>query len=290
MPSILKSTPRRPAKFPPPLPDKKHKVRSGDNWWTLASTYGRSDPWDIIEYNFRTRDPREVNWYLEYYIGCQSAAPDGNNYRFDSADSPGFLYIPPAGWTSSEALALRREAIRALAGPVVARVSVRYAGQVITGTTLAAVANRVIDGDISVVVDPALRSYEAEYDSGTDTFHLGFRRAVSTTQKALIVHEAVHAALDLRAASRLTVAESESLAYVVQCFFVREQTPDPDAERLSSEDPLKDRVYELGWAMAETLSKRVQPSSVEWLALDHAVRRHPKYRRTAGNRAGFDGV
>ena len=61
-------------------------------------------------------------------------------------------------------------------------------------------------------------------------------------------------------------------------------------ERLSSEDPLKDLVYEIAWGMAATLDKGKQPTSIEWLALDHAVRRHPTYKKTAGNLAGFDGV
>jgi hypothetical protein len=154
---------------------------------------------------------------------------------------------------------------------------------------MAVVANKVIDGEIAVVYDSSVGAGEAEYDSGTDAFHLGFRSAHTPTRKALVVHEAVHAALDLKVAG-VTIAESESLAYVVQSFYVREHTVDPEAERLTSENTLKDRVYELAWDMAGTLSKGRQPTSVEWLALDHAVRRHPTYKRTAGNNAGFDGV
>jgi hypothetical protein len=290
MAGILKSTPRRLAKFPPPLAGKKHKVRSGDNWWSLASKYGRSDPWDIIEFNFRTRDPREVNWYLEFYVGCTHAASDRQNYRFDSADSPGLVYVPPASWTPSRDLALRREVTAALSGPVVSRINVKHAGYLITGTTIAIIANRVIDGEIGIVVDPKIGSNSAEYDSGTDTFYLGFASASSTTRKALILHEAVHAALDLKVASGVTIAESESLAYVVQCYYVREHTADPTANRLTSSNPLKDKVYQIAWDMAEILSKGKQPSPIEWLALDHAVRRHPTYKKTAGKKAGFDGV
>lgn len=290
MARVLKSTPLRPAKFPPPLAKKKHKVATGDNWWSLARKYGRSNPWDLIEFNFQTRNPREVNWYLEFYVGCQSSADDGKNYRFDSADSPGTIYIPPASWTPSKELALRHMVTSALSGGVVARVNVRHVGRVITGGTLAAVANRVIDGEIGVVVDPSLKSYEAEYDHGTDTFHFGFSSAPSRTKKGLIVHEAVHAALDLKGASSILVAESESLAYVVQCYYVREHTRNPEESRLSSENELKDKVYEIAWGMAGKLAHREQPSSIEWLALDNAVRHHPKYKKTAWNEAGFNGI
>lgn len=290
MASILKSQPPKPVMFPPPAPDRQHKVVTGDNWWNLASRYGRTDPWDIIEYNFGSRNPYEVNWYMEEYLGCSVPASDGENFRFDSSDHPGIVYIPPGSWTPSADLALRRVVTTALSDSVAARVYVHHAGRTISGTSLAAVANRVIDGQMGVVVDSTLASGEAEYDSGTNVLHLGFRSANSTTQKGLIVHEAVHAALDLKAVAGMTIAESESLAYVVQSYFVREHTPDPEAERLSSDDPLKDRVYELAWDMAATLSKGKQPASIEWLALDHAVRRHPKYRKTAGKIAAFDGI
>jgi hypothetical protein len=289
MAKTLKSAPSRPAKFPPPHGGEGHKVSTGDSFVSLAGRYGRSDPWDIIEFNFRTRDPREVNWYLEYYVGCTKPSPDGNNYRFDSSDDPGIIYIPPRTWTPSEDLALRRLVVGTLASPAINRLNVIHGGYQITGHSMAVVANKVIDGEIAVVYDSSVGAGEAEYDSGTDAFHLGFRSAHTPTRKALVVHEAVHAALDLKVAG-VTIAESESLAYVVQSFYVREHTVDPEAERLTSENTLKDRVYELAWDMAGTLSKGRQPTSVEWLALDHAVRRHPTYKRTAGNNAGFDGV
>lgn len=289
MAKILKSAPRRAAKFPPPLGGKEHKVSTGDSFVSLANRYGRSDPWDIIEFNFRTRDPREVNWYLEYYVGCTKPSPDGKNYSFHASDNPGIIYIPPAGWKPSEDLALRRLVTSALSGHIVNRLNVTNKGYQITGHSLALVANKVIDGEIGVVHDPSVGSGKAEYDSGTDVFHLGFRTATTPSTRGLIVHEAVHAALDLKTAN-VTVAESESLAYVAQSFYVREQTADPSSERLYSDDPLKDRVYELAWDMAAKLSKGTPPSSVEWLALDHAVRRHPTYKKSAGNNAGYDGV
>lgn len=286
---ILKSAPTSPAKFPPPIPAKQQKVKTGDSWFTLASQHSRSDPWDIIEFNFRTRDPREVNWYLEYYVGCTKSS-DGKNYSFDSSDSPGVVYIPPTSWNPSADLALRRVVTGALSGPVINRISVSHAGQHITGRSLVLVANRVIDREIGVVVDAKLGAGSAEYNSGTDTFHLGFSSAASVTRKGLIVHEAVHAALDLHAASGMTIAQSESLAYVVQSFYVREHTADPDAERLTDPHPLKDKVYEIAWDMAGMLARGSQPATLHWNALDSAVRRDPRYKKNAANTANFDGI
>jgi hypothetical protein len=291
MKHILKSTPEQLAKFPPPVYLNKHKVSTGDNWWNLATKYGRSDPWDIIEYNFRTRDPSEVNFYLEFYVGCTEPSPDGKNYRFDSADNPGHIYIPPFSWTPSEDLALRQMVAFALTGGLLSRLSVRHKGQSITGTSLAAIGVKVLRGDIHVVVDPSKGANEAEYDSGSDTFLLGFRRATTTTKKALLAHEAVHAALDNRSAPGMKIKHSEALGHVVQCYYVRGQMRDPDSgKRISSTDPGRDKVWELAWDMAGTLLNNKQPTPIEWLALDNRFTGHPDYKDIADDEAFFDGI
>jgi hypothetical protein len=70
----------------------KCKVRYGDNWWKLASLDGWADPWDLIEYNFGTRDPKEVNFYLRHFVGCTHATADGKNHVFTDNLRPGYIY------------------------------------------------------------------------------------------------------------------------------------------------------------------------------------------------------
>lgn len=77
--------------------DKAHRVQTGDSFVSLASQYGFSDPWDIIRFNYGTKDPEEVNWYLRELVGC-TKSKDGINYSFDSSDKFGTVYIPPRGW------------------------------------------------------------------------------------------------------------------------------------------------------------------------------------------------
>ena len=74
----------------------RHRVRDGESWETLAERYG-IDAKKIIKSNFKTSDPREVNWYLgnPNYVGCKKPTPDGNNWMFSSAADPGIVYIPP---------------------------------------------------------------------------------------------------------------------------------------------------------------------------------------------------
>jgi len=96
-----------------------HRYRIGtakekDNWWTVASKDGWPDPWDLIDFNFRTRNPEEVNWYLYHFLGCR-VVRDGKNFSFDKA-KVGILYtkknhyavdvpkLPPAVPVSPEPL------------------------------------------------------------------------------------------------------------------------------------------------------------------------------------------
>jgi hypothetical protein len=70
----------------------RYKVRYGDNWWSVANKDGWSDPMDLIEYNFKTRNPKEVNWYLRNFVGCKYATQDGKNHVFSDNLNPGYIY------------------------------------------------------------------------------------------------------------------------------------------------------------------------------------------------------
>lgn len=76
-----------------PEDSRPYKVRNGDSWVTIASANGL-DVWDLIYYNFKTRDPAEVNWYLKQYVGCTKPTADRNNWMFSSDASPGIIYLP----------------------------------------------------------------------------------------------------------------------------------------------------------------------------------------------------
>lgn len=67
-------------------------VGTTDNWWNLAKGH-QVRPWEIIEANFETSVPEEVNWYLREYVGCTKLGPRGRNYRFEGAN-PGRILMP----------------------------------------------------------------------------------------------------------------------------------------------------------------------------------------------------
>lgn len=44
------------------------------------------DAWALIEFNFQTHVPEEVNWYLRELVGCRHSRDGGRNYAFIGAD------------------------------------------------------------------------------------------------------------------------------------------------------------------------------------------------------------
>jgi hypothetical protein len=71
-----------------------YRVKNGDTWVSLAADV-HIDVWNLIDYNFHTRNPDEVNWYLRRNVGCRKTSPDGKNYTFSSDAVPGIVYLPP---------------------------------------------------------------------------------------------------------------------------------------------------------------------------------------------------
>ncbi len=71
-----------------------YKVKDRDSWATVAASCGVS-PLKLVEFNFGTREPQEINWYLHYRVGCNAVTRDHHNYMFSAAASPGVIYLPP---------------------------------------------------------------------------------------------------------------------------------------------------------------------------------------------------
>jgi hypothetical protein len=108
MPLIIKPDPLPSELTYVPEHSEPHIVASGESWWTLAELprvrAARKSASDLCHFNFKTRDPREINWYLYHKVGCRHVTRDGKNYMFSDHDrwnktaaSPGIVYLPPVG-------------------------------------------------------------------------------------------------------------------------------------------------------------------------------------------------
>jgi hypothetical protein len=97
-------------KEPKPLPSELEyippnsracKFTSKDSWWTLAERadvkFARMSALDLCYFNFKTRKPAEINWYLHHKVGCRHTTKDGKNYVFTNTDQPGIVYLPKEG-------------------------------------------------------------------------------------------------------------------------------------------------------------------------------------------------
>ena len=232
----IRKRPARVAPFPPPGYVKAQPVTPWDDWWTLQPLLQTEDPWDLIFFNFKTYDPDEVNWYLYEKVGCRKTSPNGRNYRFDSGEPYKALTIYLPQWdfrgpgpkqkeAEAATLAVLREAIASNLTYTVGGVSLRPGD-------LVGVSDAIEFGKIKLLHRPRL-GHMAVYDSVRNRIGIPFASKPSVHDQALIVHECVHAAMDIRKV-KLTAIESEIMAYVAQALFLRRSgldignsTPDP---------------------------------------------------------------
>jgi hypothetical protein len=79
----------------PPKGGREYTVLDTDDWWKIAARE-HIDAWALIEFNFQTHVPEEVNWYLQELVGCRHSKDRGRNYAFLGADPKrGKIYLPP---------------------------------------------------------------------------------------------------------------------------------------------------------------------------------------------------
>lgn len=77
-----------------------HMVADRESWQSLGTRY-KVPPMKIIQDNFGTTVPEEINWYLNHYVDCDSPTPDRYNWRFSTSarrgTSPraGIVYVVP---------------------------------------------------------------------------------------------------------------------------------------------------------------------------------------------------
>ena len=80
----------------PPSGAIAHRVGGDDDWGSVAAQFGH-DAFTLMDFNFKTIDSGEVNWYLREYVGCRVPDERGMNWKFRNAD-PGIIFIPPLSY------------------------------------------------------------------------------------------------------------------------------------------------------------------------------------------------
>src|SRR5262245_48854707 len=82
-----------------PAGGEKRRVGNTDSWVSLAQEKGMQ-PWELIRYNYpglpanQQEAAKEVNWYLQEYVGCKKLTADLKNYCFSVDANPGEVWLP----------------------------------------------------------------------------------------------------------------------------------------------------------------------------------------------------
>jgi hypothetical protein len=220
--------------WPPADASATENVNVADNWWTLATRHNRGDVWDIIYYNFETYNTQEVNWYMYERLGCRTTTADGRNYRFGRPPgavagigdlvkqvlaTPITVYIPPAHWLppGPRQAAAKQAVLTVLRDRVASNLHFQIGSLELKTGDLLAVAQAIEEGRIQVIHRPSGGHMAAYWTD--DRFVIPFGQLPPVGSRALIVHEAVHAAMDMRRVP-LTMEQSEGLAYIAQALYL----------------------------------------------------------------------
>ena len=188
--------------------------------------------------------------------------------------------------------AARINVLAALADPGIKSVSFDQGGMSVRPSSFAEVAKAIEDTRIDVIVVEKLSS-AGVYDAAKDRIELRAPEVNSITRKALVVHECLHAWMDVRALKNIKVKTSEAAAYLAQCIFARSKADDPKDEevRLYSDDAKMDAVFKKAWAMAgSVVLHKKNPPAGEFSALEDLVAKTASYSHEANDKAKWNGV
>jgi hypothetical protein len=291
---------KRPAKLVPktytPPGAREYPVKSSDSWASLASDL-KMDPWDLIRFNYpdlpadRQQAAKEVNWYLENYVGCTQTTDDRRNYKFSP---PGKIWLPPGGGgVPSPDEAARKLVLSILRGPVMKRMTFGVGGVVIAAWHYEEVAQAIEAGKIVVKSNPKLGN-SASY------FHWAkpARIEISPTASAgLIIHECTHAIFDMRKLVT-RVEQQEAFGYLSQHLYnhlVRGGSP--AGRHVVSRDE-KDPMSQASWQiifdestrLAGILAKKLWIPEDEARHLFSAIRFANFYKDRVGKVEALDGI
>ena len=217
--------------FGPPG-SKLYYVKDGDNWENVARRDGWANARDFVEYNFQTREPEEINWYLQNFVGC-TVSHDGKNYSFSSRDEVrmtdgtsqrGHIFtrndieiLPPVPLDDND---VARQAVLQVLADSAALSQIQFSmfGFHVNQSWYGTIRKHIEKRWIRVRYNSGLGA-DGRYDWEPDILHLGFTTAAGVNERSLIIHELTHAIMDEKGANWLDRRQSEAIAFAAQCIY-----------------------------------------------------------------------
>jgi len=310
--AILSRTPLRPIAFPPNTPPPRagkpsYRYATAGKWTAgrregfaaIASRHGITTPWPLIFYNFQVRNPEEVNWALGRFLGCTKTL-DGKNYCLDPSDANPVIYIPPLSFTgldpSSETT--RTLILSTLDRAEISGIRFKLARLPVDLRGFQAVSSAVRARSILALATTAaaMPGIRAMYNTVFNYIQVRDPGSPTLGTRANIVHESVHAAMDLRRVGG-DVLRHEAATHVAEALFYAYQYTDPTL----SIDPTSLPVPHARMAMAIALDiwrhnqtnltdLEIGESDYRYRLLRFALSLVPQYAARGDIDIGNDGV
>lgn len=158
----------------------------------------------------------------------------------------------------------------------------------VTAAALGEVADALEEGAIRVHYTSSAGDRLA-YCTDYDAFVVGFRSAAGAVRKAAIVHEAVHAYADIRAADWMHVQTSEAAAYIAQYLYYLILTDGAEGA-LRGTDASTNALFAAAGRAAETLYSDNVPTYGEYEQVRTAVAGVEAYRQRMGAPIPYNGL
>jgi hypothetical protein len=145
---------------------------------------------------------------------------------------------------------------RLLHGPGIGSVWVQVGRFGITPQAIRRVGDAIRAENIKVYYDPGFvmvnNAFAAFYDGGYDAMFTGFCTLDTIGRKAVLVHEATHAANDMKRRSTMLHVDDEAAGYVAQAMYIR-GTGVRAPIRLTSPTAVIDDIYKASFDVADAI-------------------------------------
>lgn len=175
--------------------------------------------------------------------------------------------------------ALRNHLAGILYEPAIYKINFWLGYLPVRGTELKKVATKLLKGDISIKINPQLWE-DAMYDPPNDTLVVkkdGVGNYQSLQMKGLIVHECVHALVDLNKAKDTTKLTNEAAAFLAQTIY---RVAGPGGAQLQLRIGGMNKIFQESYRMVIRYNMTNRSVRLPWNLyepLRRVIYQHPKY-------------
>lgn len=296
--------PKNPIAKWPPTGGIPHHVSIFASWWTAMEAANRTNVWDVIYFNFQTTDGAEVNYYMANLLGCTALTKNKKDFKFARKDGlPIYIYLPPPGWQVDPSagippkperpamgigdVAAAQIALATLGSAPLGWINFQIGPYHISTLDFRRIADRIRSGTFAVYRLPG-DATKAHYDPDANALYVKF--GLHITERANIVHEAVHAIFDLKKACNVFTLDDEAAAYFAESLYAQASVYPNETRQLIGKYQEDEDVFMESYLLAMSALRGTEIVDADFDRLRWAISKHSEYKADAHGVAGYDGV